>query len=83
MHGDTLPLGPAHLAWSFNRDGEARPGLAEERDRRMGIDSGAKRRDRAELADQAHPQEGVDALKPSFPNAGAAPAGVRDKGGKQ
>ena len=27
------------LAWSFNREGEAQPGLVEARDRRMGIDT--------------------------------------------
>lgn len=83
MQGDQLPLGPAHLAWSFNRDGEAKPGLAEERDRRMNIDSGARRRDRADLAPLARPQEGVDALKPAFPSATGAPEGVRDKGVKR
>ena len=30
---DQLPLGPAMLAWSFNRDGEALPSLVEKRDR--------------------------------------------------
>ena len=79
MQGDRLPTGPAHLAWSFNADGEARPGLAEERDRRMGIDSGEKRRDRADLSGLARPQEGVDALKGAFPQAKGAPKGVRSK----
>ena len=31
-------------AWSFNREGEARPGLVEARDRRMGIDTAERRR---------------------------------------
>ena len=81
MQGDALPTGPAHLAWSFNQDGEIKPGMAEERDRRMGIDSGAKRRDRADLVPLARPQEGVDVLQKAFPNATGAPDGVRDKGG--
>jgi hypothetical protein len=80
MDGDKLPFGDPHLAWSFNRDGEARPGLAEQRDKEMGIDSGAKRRDRADLSSLARPQSGVDALKAAFPNAKGAPEGVRDKG---
>jgi hypothetical protein len=46
----------------------------------MGIDSGAKRRDRADLSSLARPQSGVDALKSAFPNAKGAPEGVRDKG---
>jgi hypothetical protein len=29
---DKLPLGSARLAWSFNREGEANPGLIERRD---------------------------------------------------
>jgi hypothetical protein len=80
MDGDKLPLGEAHLAWSFNRDGEARAGLVEERDRKLRIDSGAKRRDRADLVPLARPQSGVDALRSAFPNAKGAPEGVRDKG---
>jgi hypothetical protein len=79
MAGHSLPMGEPHLAWSFNRDGEARPGLAEGRDSKMGIDSGAKRRDRADLSSLARPQSGVDALKSAFPNATAAPNGVRDR----
>jgi hypothetical protein len=54
------------LAWSFNRDGEAAPGLVEERDRKMKIDSMKKRKDRAELAAGAKPQSGVDDLKGKF-----------------
>lgn len=63
---DVLPLGPPHLAWSFNRDGEAQPGLVEARDRRMGIDTTARRRARDDLRPLAHPQEGVDALRGRF-----------------
>jgi hypothetical protein len=54
--GDQLPLGPSMLAWSFNRNGEAMPGLVEQRDRRMGIDSQAKRADRSDLTGLARPQ---------------------------
>lgn len=79
MEGDTLPMGAPHLAWSFNRDGEARPGLAERRDRTLDIDSGEKRRSRADLSSLAHPQAGVDALTSAFPHGKGAPAGVRDK----
>jgi len=66
--GDKLPLGDPHLAWSFNRDGEAVPGLIENRDRRMGIDTARKRQDRQDLVSQAHPQSGVDDLKGKFGN---------------
>jgi hypothetical protein len=78
MPADALPLGPPMLAWSFNRDGEARPGLVERRDQRMGIDSADKRRQRAELEALARPQSGVDALRAAFPQARPIP-GVLDQ----
>lgn len=77
--GDKLPLGQPMLAWSFNRDGEARPGLIEERDRNMGIDTGETRRKRQDLVDLAHPQSGVDDLKGEFPRTTQAIAGVVDE----
>jgi hypothetical protein len=64
--GDALPFGEPMLAWSFNRDGEAAPGLVEQRDRRLGISSADKRRQRAELRAAAQPQSGVDDLKGRF-----------------
>jgi hypothetical protein len=63
---DKLPFGEPMLAWSFSRDGEAKPGLVEERDKRMGVDTAQKRRDRAELEHMAHPQSGVDDIKGAF-----------------
>lgn len=77
---DPLPLGPPHLAWSFNRDGEALPGLVEARDERMDLDTNEARRDRADWASAARPQAGVNALAGRFPNAKGAPAGVEDNG---
>jgi hypothetical protein len=47
--GDKLPMGGPMLAWSFNRDGEALPGMVEKRDKTMGIDSTQVRGDRADL----------------------------------
>jgi hypothetical protein len=64
--GDKLPLGPPMLAWSINRDGELLPGLLEARDRRMGIDTAERRRNRADLVPLAKPQMGVDVLKGKF-----------------
>ena len=79
--GDALPLGPPMLAWSFNRDGEVQPGLVERRDETMGIDTGEKRRERADLQSLARPQSGVDALKAAFPDATPIPGVVdRDAG---
>jgi hypothetical protein len=74
--GDALPLGPPMLAWSFNRDGEARPGLVEQRDRRLDIDTAGKRRERADLLPLAKPQFGVDALRAAFPQARPMPGVV-------
>lgn len=75
-----LPLGDPRLAWSFNRDGEARPGLVEERDRRMGIDSGERRRAREDLVELARPQFGVDALAGRFGRDTRAIPGVTEAG---
>jgi len=77
---DPVPLGPPHLTWSFNRDGEAKPGLVEARDRRMDLDSADARGRRAGWAEQAQPQAGVNAIAGSFPAATGAPAGVADNG---
>lgn len=76
--GDALPLGPALLAWSFNRDGEVKPGLVEQRDKRMDIDTAEKRRQRVDLRSLARPQSGVDDLQPAFPRSKPLP-GVIDK----
>jgi hypothetical protein len=73
-----LPVGTPLLAWSYNRDGEAPPGLVEDRDRRMHIDTAAKRRERAALAEHAVPQAGVDELKAKL-NGSGAPRGVTAK----
>lgn len=78
--GDSLPLGPAELQWSFNRDGEIAAGMLAERDKRMGFDTAGERRDRADLAARARPQGGVEALRVRFPGATGAPAGVVDNG---
>lgn len=76
--GDKLPLGPPMLAWSFNRDGEAKPGLVEQRDKKMDISSVEKRRQRADLQSFAKPQWGVDELRSAFPQSKPIP-GVVDK----
>jgi hypothetical protein len=76
---DALPLGPAHLAWSFNYDGEAMAGMIEDRDRRMGQNTTEAREYRADLASLARPQGGVDAIKDKLPGKGTV-NGVRDNG---
>lgn len=61
-----LPLGEPMLAWSFNRDNEALPGLVEKRDERMGLDTATTRVGRRDLQPLARPQAGVDDLKGKF-----------------
>jgi hypothetical protein len=78
MPADTLPLGEPKLAWSFSRDGEIKPDLVAQRDRRLRIDSNEKRRDRGDLIQLAHPQSGVDDLKGAFPRATQEMPGVVD-----
>jgi hypothetical protein len=79
MQADRLPLGTPELAWSFNRDGEAMPGLIEQRDRRLHISTAEKRKDREDLVPLAKPQTGVDQLKQSFMKTGTSIPGVVDK----
>ncbi|VTU31554.1 hypothetical protein H6CHR_03622 [Variovorax sp. PBL-H6] len=76
--GDKLPLGAPMLAWSFNHDGEAKPGLVEQRDKKMDISSSEKRQQRADLQSLAKPQSGVDDLKGAFHDTKPIP-GVVDK----
>jgi hypothetical protein len=63
---DRLPSGEPMLAWSFNREGEVRQELVENRDRKLAVNTAAARKQRADLAPLAHPQSGVDALNGKF-----------------
>ena len=78
--GHDLPLGEAMLAWSFNRDGEAQPGLVEDRAERMDLDPDETRRERAALVELANPQFGVDALQGAFSRPTQSIPGVQDAG---
>jgi hypothetical protein len=64
--GEAVPLGPAMLMWSFNRDGEADERLKADFARAMGVDEQANRETRSGLAAKAHPQRGVDAMADEF-----------------
>ncbi|MGZ4990169.1 MAG: OBAP family protein [Methylobacter sp.] len=77
--GDLMPLGAPSLEWSLNRDGEALPGLVEQRDQRMHVMTGDRRDQRAELKALAKPQSGVDALKGKFQGPATPLPGVVDK----
>jgi hypothetical protein len=78
--GDKLPTGEPMLAWSFNRDGEPRPGLVEERDKQMGLNSQEIRQKRQDLVPFAKPQSGVDDLKGKFARPVKDIPGVSAKG---
>lgn len=77
--GDKLPMGEPMLAWSFNRDGEAMPGLVESRDKRLGIQSAKLRKQRSDLRSLAQPQSGVDDLKGKFSRPTSELPGVVDQ----
>jgi hypothetical protein len=47
--GDRLPLGVPQLMMGFTADGQSDPSLVQSRDRRFGIDSQAKKSDRADI----------------------------------
>lgn len=79
MPSDKLPLGDPALMWSFNRDGEAKPGLVEQRDRRLRVDSANKRQARSELAQIARPQGGVDDMAHAFKRPTKPLPGVVDR----
>ena len=77
--GDDVPLGDPMLGWSFNRGGEAMPGLVEKRDKKMKINSAEKRKQRADLQQLAKPQSGVDDLKDKFGRPTQEIPGVTDQ----
>lgn len=64
--GDKVPAGEPMLAWSFNHDGEADPGLVAKRDQSLKVDTAEVRRSRQDLVPLAKPQEGADDLKGKF-----------------
>ncbi|XEA95518.1 OBAP family protein [Xanthomonas tesorieronis] len=77
--GDAMPTGAAMLAWSFNRDGELQAPLQARRDRVAAHSAAELRADRKELTGLAKPQEGVDLLRPAFPDATPIPGVVEAK----
>jgi hypothetical protein len=77
--GSRLPLGEPALAWSFNRFGEIRPGLVEERDRKLGVRTDERREARQDLVPLARPRRGVDALRDAFPGPTRPVPGVVDQ----
>lgn len=58
-----LPVGTPQLAWSYNRDGEGPAEMIDARDKRMQLSTDDKKQNRKDLAEQAKPQRGEDALR--------------------
>jgi hypothetical protein len=74
---DSLPLGAPQLAWSFNHDGEAAPGLVAQMERRVDVKVAKKRAERRDLEKRAKPQAGVDALADKLERATAPAPGSK------
>jgi hypothetical protein len=77
--GTKLPIGEPMLAWSFNHDGEALPGLINNMEQTLGVNVSAKRSIRRELVKLAKPQSGVDAIAREFAGPISSIPGVEDK----
>ncbi|WP_141733870.1 OBAP family protein [Oligoflexus tunisiensis] len=77
--GDPLPYGEPMLAWSFNHDGEAQPGLVQTMEKKLDISVSGKRKLRSDLTKLAKPQEGVDTLKGKFKGPLQSIPGVQAK----
>jgi hypothetical protein len=75
---DALPLGQPSLAWSFNHDGEAKPGLVEQRDAAFRINTAEKRDQRKSFEQLAKPQGGVEAVTSKFAGPLRSIPGVSD-----
>ena len=71
------------LAWSFNRDGEDKPGLIAARDKKLATDTNEKNSERQDLEKFAKPQSGVDALNGKFTGSIKQIPGVVDKNSSQ
>lgn len=80
--GAALPLGPPMLAWSFSRDGEAKPELVSERDKKLNVNTEEIRKSREDLREIAKPQSGVDALNGQYKRPTQPIPGVTDSGTK-
>ena len=73
-----MPTGEPKLAWSFNHDGEAHPGLVKETEKKFDVNMDEKRKDRKELTKLARPQQGVDSLETEFAGNTTPLEGVKD-----
>lgn len=80
--GHDLPLGDPMLMWSFNREGECETVLEQDREVAMSLDTATTQRQRRDLVELAHPQEGVDTLRDQFTGTAPMPGvvDVRDAG---
>lgn len=73
-----LPLGAAHLMWSFNKDGQLDATLERKRNKRLEVSVEHKRREREDLIELANPQHGVETLSTAFGEPQRPYPGVTD-----
>lgn len=73
-----MPVGEPMLAWSFNHDGEALPGLEKKTEEKFSVKFKEKRKYRKDLVKEARPQRGVDVLKKHFAGDIRSIEGVED-----
>lgn len=78
-----LPTGEPKLAWSFNHDGEAKPGLEKVTEKKFNLSMKEKRKARQELTKFARPQRGVEELKSKFSTRLIPIKGVKESGEAQ
>jgi hypothetical protein len=74
----TMPTGEPRLAWSFNHNGEALPGLEKKTEEKFGVKFKDKREYRKDLARESRPQRGVDVLNKHFAGDIRPIGGVED-----
>lgn len=73
-----MPTGEPKLAWSFNHDGEALPGLESKTEEKFDVNFKEKRQYRKDLVKEANPQRGVDVLNKHYTSDIRPIEGVED-----
>lgn len=64
--GTKIPMGEPMLAWSFNKDNEAKPELLTTMEKKLDINISDTRKKRKDLLPLAKPQYGVNAIADKF-----------------
>ena len=77
--GDKLPLGPPKLMMGFTADGQAKPELVADRDRRFGISTEENRQEREDIP-MPEVLPGANAWEKGTVSAARGEGRVRDEG---